>query len=86
MIVKIWICRIFFRWTKKGRAIRKMVRDLGIKEGDAFKLVASIEKMSVDLARQIVEEESQRRATAARSSSRYERPRNQSVAGARLAR
>jgi hypothetical protein len=88
MRVKIWLRRFLFRWTRKGRAIRQMGRELNVKESTAFEVVALIEAESINMARQVISE-ARREAWAKtiRSSSGCsipERPRNQSTSGARL--
>ena len=55
MPTRAWLSRWVFRWTRKGRATRRLVEDFGIKEGDAFQLVASVEDDAAEIARKALE-------------------------------
>jgi hypothetical protein len=52
MRAKVWMHRILFHWTRKSRAIRQLAQEVGVKEGEACKLVAKIEADSVNIARE----------------------------------
>lgn len=95
MFVRAFCRRVLFRWTKKGRATRKLAEDFPVKEKDAFVLVASIEASlrtnSVQIARDWLEKEREATAMAAEraalvSRNSYKAPENNRTSGARLAR
>lgn len=94
MFIRAFCRRVLFRWTKKGRATRKLAKDFPVKERDAFVLVASIEASlrtnSVQIARDWLEKEREAaRAALVALWSREpatEPPKNNRTSGARLAR
>lgn len=86
MYPRTWLRRLFFRWTRKGRAARTLGKEFSIGEGPVFELVTKIEADSVVIARQALEEwQKQQTALAASRASSRHRPENQYVSGARLA-
>lgn len=85
MRIKIWLKRFLLRWTPKNRAVRRVARELDVKEKAVFELVVSVEKEAVNIARQIILEAKQMAAMERRSAaSSRPYPQNQRTSGARL--
>jgi hypothetical protein len=85
MNTSVALRRIFLVWSRKNRAVRALAREYGVPAGKLYEAVASIERKSLDIMRDGLEQaRKDARARAANIRSQQYRPENQSTSGARL--